>query len=431
MSNPIGSLDALQEENRRLRRAVEELSIINDLSRTISAALDPDEIMSTIIRRSMRAVNAEQGVITLVEQAKNDPMKTLVRAMVSSADQEKFHMNQALLGWMHLNKKPLLINDPRNDSRFKGVDWELTVSSLLCVPMTVKSEMKGVLTMYNKKGGGGFTADDQRLLAIIAGQSAQVMENARLNENEKQFLKMQQEVKLAATIQADLLPKTAPTVAGYDIAGRNIPVQDVGGDHFDFIPIDEHRIAVCLGDVSGKGLPASLLMANIQATLRSHALMDLSAQECATRSNRLLYHSTSPEKFVTLFYGIIDVRTHRLNYFNAGHEHPYVFSGDSAPIRLGSGGIMLGMIEDFPFQEETITLSSGSVMVIVSDGVTEAMNSLHEQFGDHRLAEVVRQYQEFPASQLIDHIVAAVTSHVGSAPQLDDITLVVVKRFEK
>ena len=162
----------LQEENRRLRRAVEELSVLNDLARAIGASLNSQEIMRTIVHRSLRAINAEQGVITLVDAHASEPMKTLIRTAVSSAAYSPYHFNQSLLGWMHLNKKPLTLNDPRNDDRFKGVKWDDSVNSLLCVPMVIKGELKGVLTVYNKKGDGLFTDDDQRLLAIIAAQSA-------------------------------------------------------------------------------------------------------------------------------------------------------------------------------------------------------------------------------------------------------------------
>jgi phosphoserine phosphatase RsbU/P len=422
---------SLLEENRRLKRAVEELSILNDLARAIGASTNPDEIMGTIIRRSLRAVNAEQGVITLVDEEAGDSMKTLIRENVSSSDHEQFHLNQTLLGWMHLHKKPLMMNDPREDERFRNMRWEETIHSLVCVPLMLKSKLTGVLTVYNKKDTGGFSEGDQRLLAIIAAQSTHVIENARLNEREKQLLKMQEEMRLAAKIQTDLLPKSAPAIAGYDIAGKSIPAQSVGGDCFDFISVDDHRTVLCLGDVSGKGLPASLLMSNVQATLRTHASLGLGAEECAVRSNRLLFQSTSPEKFVTLFYGILDTSSNRMLYTNAGHEHPIVLSSQGGEKRLSTGGIMLGMIEDFPFQEDSVEIAPGDTMVIFSDGVTEAMNSGEVQFGDGRLRECLLANNDKSAADLIYAVVEAIRSHAGGVPQMDDITLVVAKRLPK
>lgn len=424
-----GKAQMLLDENRRLKHAVEELSILNELARAIGASLDPQEIIGTIVRKSLRAVNAEQGVIHLVDSQASDPMRTLVREMSSSQEHEHFRINQTLVGWMQLNKKPLLVNSPRSDPRFSGMRWDESIQSLLCVPLMVKSELKGVLTLYNKKDNMQFTDDDQRLLAIIAAQSGQVIENARLNEREKQLLKMQEELRLAARIQIELLPKSAPVIPGYDICGRSIPAQSVGGDYFDFISIDEHRLALCLGDVSGKGLPASLLMSNVQATLRSHALMGLTAQECTTRSNRLLFQSTSPEKFVTLFYAILDLHTHILSYANAGHEHPIILSSGGSVNRLSTGGIMLGMMDDFAFQDDSVQISPGDTMVIFSDGVTEAMNRDEVQFGEGRLQETIVGNRDESSPVLLELIVDAVKSHVGTAPQMDDITVLVVKRL--
>lgn len=419
----------LQEENRRLRRAVEELSVLNDLARAIGASLNSQEIMRTIVHRSLRAINAEQGVITLVDAHASEPMKTLIRTAVSSAAYSPYHFNQSLLGWMHLNKKPLTLNDPRNDDRFKGVKWDDSVNSLLCVPMVIKGELKGVLTVYNKKGDGLFTDDDQRLLAIIAAQSAQVVENARLYESEQDFLRMKEEIRLASRIQNDLLPKQVPEVPGYDIAGRSIPAQMVGGDYFDFIHMSEGRIALCLGDVSGKGLPASLLMANLQATLRGQTLLGPTARECVGRSNMLLYESTSSEKFVTLFYSILDPAEHRLAFCNAGHENPFLVSEGKDVVRLSEGGVVLSILENFPYQEQCVDLAPGDCMVVFSDGITEAINPAQEQFGEERLGRLIADHTSETATELIESIIKAVRQFAGSAQQMDDMTLLVLKRL--
>jgi sigma-B regulation protein RsbU (phosphoserine phosphatase) len=355
-------------------------------------------------------------------------MKTLVRTTVSSSEHEQFQVNQALLGWMYLNKKPLLLNKPSTDDRFRGVRWEGPVRTLLCVPLIVKSDLKGVLTAFNKRNDEGFTDEDLRLLAIIAGQSSQVIENARLYEEEKAFLAMQEEVRLASKIQSELLPKTAPTVRGYEIAGKSIPAQVVGGDYFDFITLDDDRVAICLGDVTGKGLPASLLMANLQATLRGQSFLCASPDECLIRSNRLLYHSTSPEKFATLFYAHLDSNNHILTYSNAGHDFPFLFSGRGTPDRLKSGGVMLGAFEDIVFEQGSASLKPGDVLVISSDGISEAMNSNLEQFGEDRLQLVIREHLQDPPSVMIEKIIAAVRAHAGQQPQSDDMTLIVVKR---
>jgi len=422
-------LKALQQENQRLKRGVEELSFLNDLARAIGASTNLQEIMQTIIHRSLQALRAGQGVITLVSSQTSDPMKTLVRDMGTAIEQQPFRPHQMLLGWMHRYKMPLLLNDPRGDERFRGVNWDEAVVSLVCVPLMVKSELKGVFTVYNKKDEKGFTEDDQRLMTIIAGQSAQVIENARLYDEEQKLFRMQEEVRLAAKIQFDLLPKTPPRISGYDIAGTSLPAQSVGGDYFDFIPCNGDRLAICLGDVTGKGLPASLLMANLQATIRGQTLADAAAKMCLTRANNLLCQSTDKCNFITFFYAILNHQNHQLTYANAGHNPPWIISANKTHRPLDCRGLVLGIRDHVAYEEETVALETGDLLVIYSDGIVEAMNSWQEEFGDERLLDVVKQNYEKPASVVVEKIVQAVKQHAGKAPQSDDITLVVVKRM--
>ena len=420
------SSSPLEEENIRLKRAVEELSLLNDLARAIGALSDSSEIMDTIVRKSLRAVRADQGVITLTKPDPGHPGTTLIRAMVTSAGQTAFHFQQALMGWMYLNKKPLLVKDPRADQRFQGVQWDESIQSLLAAPLMVKSELKGVLTVYNKPGG--FTEDDQRLLAIIATQSAQVVENARLSEEEKALITIREEIRLASKIQQELLPREMPNLAGYDIAARMAPAQLCGGDYYDFIPLGEGKVALALGDVTGKGLPASLLMANLQATLRGQTHAAASPSDCLRRSNRFLHQSTSPDKFATLFYGVLDGSSHILTYCNAGHDHPVLFHSDGTIERLGAGGLMLGALDDFPFEEGKVDVKPGAVFVVYSDGITEAWNTAEEMFGEERLLETLRRALGLSAREIIDRLFSTVRQHAGAAEQSDDMTVLVMKR---
>lgn len=211
----------LREENRRLKRAVEELSILNELASAIGGQNSSEEVIRKILSRALRALNAEQGVVTLVAERTDNPA---------------FHLNDVLLGWMTLNKRPITLNDPASDTRLSGAAWDPMVTSLVCVPMLVRSRLKGILTVYNKRNRKRFTDDDQRLLSIIAAQSAQVIENARLYEEERALVNIQRELDLASQIQNDLWPKGNPEMPGYDIAGATFPARSVGGDFFDFIP---------------------------------------------------------------------------------------------------------------------------------------------------------------------------------------------------
>lgn len=422
-------VQVLERENQRLRRSVQELSMLNDLAREIGASRESNEVMQKIIRKALKSVQAEQGVITLVEDREGDPMTTLVRTAGSSVKRDPFHLNDSLLGWMQQYKIPLVLNNPADDTRFKGARWDASIRSMLCVPLLVRSRLTGLLTVYNKRSGNGFTDDDERLLAIIAAQSAQIVENARLYEEEKTLVTMREELRLAYEIQMTLLPKAPPEIPGYELAGKSIPAQTVGGDYFDFIPTHDNNLALCVADVSGKGLPASLLMANVQATLRGQTPWSSSVQACLERSNKLLCESIRRGTFVTLFYGILNPQEHQFLYANAGHNRPLLLRNGKEPTELSSGGLVLGVLPSYSYTETSVDLHPSDVLLLYSDGITEAMNSAREQFGEDRLAALLETHGHLSAQALIDQIVLAVQQHSGNAPQTDDMTLLAVRRL--
>ena len=421
-------LTALERENERLRRSVQELSLLNDLAREIGASLDAGEITHKIVRRALKNVKAEQGIITLIEEREGDPMTTLVRTAGSSVQQDPYQVNDSLLGWMLHHKKPLVINDPPSDIRFRGTRWKPSIRSILCVPLLIRSRLTGMLTVYNKKAPTGFADDDQRLLSIIAAQSAQIIENARLFEEEQAYLQIREEVRLAHEIQTSLLPKFPPQVPGYDIVGISYPAETVGGDYFDYIPLSGDHLGLCVGDVSGKGLPASLVMANVQATLRGQAPWAETVHGCLERANRLLCQSTGKGTFVTLFYGILDPRNHQLTYANAGHNKPLLYTAGGEVSRLELGSLVLGFLPDHLYNEDTLALSPGDTLLIYSDGLNETMNTAHELFGEERIIALLKQHGRQPAQTLIDRIVEETKLFAGKAAPHDDLTLLVVKR---
>ena len=422
------NVDALVEENKRLKRAVEELSLLNKLAQTIGASSNLDAILQEIIKHSLRAVQAEQCTITLVVEKSDSPLKTLVRTMVRNAAHEAFHLNQVLLGWMMKHKRPLSLTHPQKDDRFPGIEWDTEIHSLLCVPLLIKSRLIGILTAFNKLAGNQFTAEDLRLLGIIAAQSAQIIENARLAEEEKVLICVKEEMNLARQIQKDLLPHQLPEIPGYAIRGTSIPAESVGGDYFDFIPLDAHRLVLCLGDVSGKGLPAALLMSNLQAIIRSQLYMPGGVAEWVQRANQLLYHNTSPSKFATLFLAVLDFHTHRLHYANAGHDRPLVISADGTIQELPEAGVPLGFLEKVLYQEQDFAFKKGDTLLVYSDGVSEAMNEKEEEFGVARIRSFLARNYQRSAAEIIRNLVAQVHHHAGKRPQSDDITVILVQR---
>lgn len=248
-----------------------------------------------------------------------------------------------------------------------------------------------------------------------------------LERSQKEALEV--EFKLARDVQRTLLPVAPPSVPGYDIAGRTIPAKEVGGDYFDFIPAEDGKISIAVADVSGKGLPASLLMANLQATLRGQTLLNPPPDLCVERTNKLLFQITGSERFVTLFYSLLDTKNHTLTFCNAGHPPPLLFADHTPPERLEAGGLILGVKEDANYNGAAVPFERRGLLVVCSDGITEALNAGGEYFGEERLIESVLRYQYASSEELLETILDDVHTFSGGSRQTDDMTLVVVKRL--
>ncbi|MFC1800068.1 GAF domain-containing SpoIIE family protein phosphatase [Candidatus Eisenbacteria bacterium] len=423
-------IERLKSENEQLRIALEELKILNEIATAISSTLSLEQVMELMIKKCIKHLKAKQCAIMLLDpEDKDRPFHTMIRKADSSSATLPYRLDTQLMGWMLKNRKPLLINDFSEFNQIRLAPKDSGgIKSVLSAPLLLKGHMIGSLNIFNKQSPGGFTEADTRLLAIIATESAQVIENARLYEEERALLCMQDEMKMARKIQADLLPKSPPAVIGYDIAGISIPATLVGGDYFDFIRIDEHRLGLCLGDVSGKGMPAALLMANVQATLRSQAISCAGPCECLARSNDLLLASTDLERYATLFYGVLDTREHTIHYCNAGHNPPFVFRKSGEPERLKIGGTVVGCFGATDYSDARVAIRPGDVLVMYSDGVTEARDGRGEEFGESGIADVIVSSIDDPAESLLLKLIDMVKAHVGQAPPGDDITVVVVKR---
>ena len=421
-------LDRLEAENARLRRAVEELSILNEVATAVSSASSLDAVVNLVVRKCVKHLRVEQAAVLMLSGPDEAAaLRTMVRKVETDMQSNPFRLSDQVVGWIIKNQAPLVINDVATDDRFRVTTRQTdgVVHSLLCVPLRYKGLLIGVLSVFNKQGNEGFTEGDQRLLAIIAAQSAQVIENARLGEEEKALQLMQQELKMAHDIQNKLLPTRPPAIPGYQIAGRSLAARNVGGDYYDYFPSGD-RYAICLGDVSGKGMPAALLMACTQATVRGQTLAESSAARCIERSNALLYQITDSDKFVTLFFAMLDPAGHRLHYTNAGHNPPILLSDKKAQ-PLDVGGPVLSILASMPYQEAHLDLHSGDLLVIYSDGFSEAMNCRFEEFGEDRLLEVVTAARGLSPEEVIERSFEAVRQHAGGAPQTDDMTMVALK----
>ena len=418
-------------EISKLKLAVKELSVLNDISAAVSTAHDLDKVIELIVRECVNHLNVEQGAIMMLDESEeDDQFHTIVREVDTNTDIVPYHFGVQLTGWMIKNQKPLLINEIASDTRFTNLsDGEFPINSILSVPLKTKGRLIGVLNVFNKLNSEGFTSDDQRMLSIIGSQSAQVVENARLYEEELALKQMEEELKFANGIQKNLLPKSNPKIEGFDIAGKSMAAKEVGGDYYDFINIDNNKNVICLGDVSGKGMPAAMLMANLQATLRGQALFTSSAAECMSRANTLLYRSTDSQKFATLFYGILDSNSNIFHFSNAGHDPPILLNLAGKIERLTKGGTVLGFMEQYKYEEDNKELNSGDTIIIYSDGITEALNENDEEFGEDKLLDLITKNRTDSAEDIINNVFTSVKTFVKNVPQSDDITIVVIKKI--
>ncbi|MCP1714786.1 sigma-B regulation protein RsbU (phosphoserine phosphatase) [Methanocalculus alkaliphilus] len=260
----------------------------------------------------------------------------------------------------------------------------------------------------------------------MAGELKAMMANLERETAERE--RLSRELEIAHHIQESFLPDRAPAVPGFDLAARSIPALFVGGDFYDFIPIGENRYGLVIADVSGKGVSAALFMALSRTLVRASTADEPSPATAITQANRLIYEDSKTSMFVTLFYAILDANNNTLTYVNAGHNPPVFIRGDDATITLlRADGIALGVIEEIALETVTIPLTPGDLLVLYTDGVTEAENAAEELYGEERLEALMTEIRGRGASEIIDAIIDDIKEYAGEAPQSDDITLLVLK----
>lgn len=427
----MADLKYLSRENEQLQIAVNELKVLNDIATAISSVQSVDEIIDQIIIRCIKHLHVDEGSVSLLEKKETvEEFHTFIRHKGAGADTIPFKLDNRLKGWMLNHRKVLLSNNIKNDEQFAYFkDEDIPFRSILCVPLLVKGELIGYLAVFNKKDGANFTRQDKRLLSIIGSQSAQVIENARLYEEEKALLLLQEEMKMASHIQLKLLPERVPEIAGFQISSTNIPAQSVGGDYYDFIQLASGKTAFCVGDITGKGMPAAMLMANLQATIRSQASIFEDCSDCLCGTNRLLFHSTDPAKFATIFYGILDPKTGNVEFSNGGHDAPLLLTKENHTESLHATGLLVGVMENACYEKGKITLEAGDILLIYTDGVTEAMDRGGHEYGRRQLHQCLIEHRNESSEEIMSQIISDIKSHADGASQSDDITLMIIKRL--
>jgi phosphoserine phosphatase RsbU/P len=426
----------MAETDRNIREARLELAKrerLIEATKRLNSTLDLEEVLQIILDLALAMVNGDRGTVYLVDEKKNELWAKVAKGL-NDSDNASIHfpMGSGIAGYVGATGDTINIPDAYLDPRFNPQFDKATgyvTRSILCMPMRRNDgKIVGVFQLLNKRKGV-FSEEDEVLIEGLSVHAAIAVENARLYEQERQKAVLERDLNAAREVQMSLIPKELPEIPGYAFAALTIPARQVGGDLYDFLSMNDRQIALCVGDVSGKGLPASLVMANALAILRSQTFGHASVSEMIQRSNTQLHRHTSADKFVTLFFGVLDIHHHTFTYTNAGQEQPLLLSGSAPPRKLGTGGIPIGMIEGMAYEEECVALAPGDTIAIVSDGVTEAMSPQDELFGEQRLLDVLLKNRADNPNSLLQQIRDALAAHTSDAPQSDDITIVIVKRL--
>jgi serine phosphatase RsbU (regulator of sigma subunit) len=387
----------------------------------LSANRPLSEMFPVILELAIQAVNAQRGVLLLVEN------ETLVPKAHKG---EGFRISTAVRDKVMDEKASILVRDAQLDDAFKGrmSIVEQKVHTMMAVPLQTQDRILGLVYLDSPFILREFTKDDLSLLTVMANIAAIRIENVRLAEIEEAERIMKRDLSQAADIQNQMLPGEAPEVAGTDLAGYNAACRTVGGDYYDFFPYDDGRIGLALGDVSGKGMPASLLMMELHARVQMLAEERMDMRSFMTRLNKATCERCPSNRFITFFFSVFDPATGELRFANAGHNPPIVLRGNGKAEMLEGSGPVLGIMAAAPYSEQVVHLDRGDMLVLYSDGVTEATNHEYEEFAEERLIEVLRIHRDRRASKIVDAVTSALAEFAAGAPQADDITLLVAKR---
>jgi sigma-B regulation protein RsbU (phosphoserine phosphatase) len=316
------------------------------------------------------------------------------------------------------------ISNHEIEKRYNGL-FNLGIEVI--VPMQLQGQTKGLILLGKRINNQVYSESDIEFIYSIGGLAIISLENRRLFKEALAKQKMEEELEIARGIQRNLLPDKIPVYSNFDVAVMNLTSQQVGGDYYDIIELDDDTFCVAIADVSGKGVPAALLMANLQAFMKTTCSQGMQLEEATRLINDLISENTSDGRFITFFWAIFENENRSLNYVNAGHNHPLLIR-DGKIRKLDKGGIILGVMKTIiPYISENITLKKDDVIILFTDGVTEAKNKLDEEYSDEKLEELAVKSAGCAAQEILEIIKTDVQTFAHGTHQSDDITVVVIK----
>jgi len=416
----------------QLRQRVQELTAVYNVTMMLAEARDLRKVLQRTVEVVCDVMQTKASSIRLLDK---DGDELRIRA-VHNLSEQYLNKGPVRLSEAEIDREALsskgyayvrnMTTDPRvrytEESRREGI------VSMLSVGMRYKGRQIGVLRVYTA-AERQFSAMEIDLLRAIAAQAAAAIENARLLEETLQAEALERQVQMAAEVQQRMVPRQPPQLDGVDLASVYVPCYALGGDFFDFIPLAEGNVGLIVADVSGKGVPASLIMASVRAFVRAQVDNLYYLYEIMRRVNLMLCRDTKPSEFVTTLYGVLDTRTLRFTYTNAGHPPALVLRGNEI-IELETPNMVLGVNPDEEFIQKWIDLQSGDIILLYTDGLADAMNFNEETYGRDRIIAALRQAGSLPnasAETIANHLLWDVRRFVGLTRRSDDVTMIVAK----
>ncbi len=427
-------------DKRFFREAYDADHVLAELSEQVRTMVEPKSLLATVATRISETLHVPQIAVLLDGGGLYQPAYAVGYSDLSGL---AFPSNTGTVKLLRGQKEPARVHLNNRDS-WLYVEGEVSeeersrlarLQSELLLPLAVREKLLGFIALGPKRSEEPYTGTDVRLLKSVAAQTGLALENANLMleiaSEVAQRERLNREVEIAREVQERLFPQKLPVIAGLDYAGHCRPALGVGGDYYDFLALAQGSLGVAIGDVSGKGIAAALMMASLQASLRGEATRAPQNLAAAIANvNHLVYEASAENRYATFFYGQYDPATGKFDYVNAGHNPPMLFqsaAGQSTVIRLDVGGTVVGLLETFPYQQGSVSLAPGDLLVAYTDGISEAMNAADEEWGEERLMQTIQRCDGLDAGEILKRIFAAADGFVAGAAQHDDMTLVVLR----
>ncbi|MEX1139736.1 MAG: GAF domain-containing SpoIIE family protein phosphatase [Bacteroidota bacterium] len=410
---------------------VHRLESLIEASKILNKTLDLDELLKVILDLTTKNLEADRGTIYLIDKDRKELWSRVLKG--KELVEIRLPLGTGIAGTVAETGETVNLEDAWKDKRFfSGFDVRTgyVTKTMLCMPMRNREEkIIGVFQVINKKTGV-FDKEDEQFLSAFSDHVSLAIENAFLLQARVEQERMEREIQIAGEIQSMLLPATLPAINGYQIDASAIPCKTIGGDYYDVIPIDDDSYVLVVADVSGKGIPASLLVSTLNAALYAYIQTSLSLSDLVQKLNTIIYKNTPSERYITFFISILNTRRHQLMYVNAGHNFPYrLKKGQKEFEPLKAGGLPLGMFDHAEYTSEIISLDPDDILVMYSDGVTEAMDKKYEEYGEDRFQNCILKNAGLDAGKLKSQIIEDIQGFVGAEPQSDDLTLLVARRM--